>query len=153
MKKLLIGLSVLIIVGIVGYKLYDRYFYSGEFIFIKTYGSAIYHRVNCPLVKKATFNSIKIISKEEIARNEYRPCKTCNPPYDTKYILEIRKIKSEKKKIAEAKIAENHKKLMIKMKEEYISGYDRSVSHALELYREKYVSKNRLAGTIYKLSK
>ena len=96
-KRLLITLSI-ILISIIGYKLYDRYFYPGEFVYIKNQGGAIYHRVDCPLVKKASTNSIVIMSKEQLARGEFRACKTCNPPYDTNYVLEIRKIKAEEER-------------------------------------------------------
>ena len=105
MKKWLIIASGIIVFSIVGYKIYDRYYYSGEVVIIKYEGDKVYHRVDCPLVKKASGSSIIIMDKEKLARQEYRPCKTCHPTYDTKYILQIRKIKEQEDKEKEIKEA------------------------------------------------
>jgi len=83
--------------------------YKGELIAVNN-TSKIYHRDNCKLISNEQYQNLFIFDDlEETACRGYRPCKTCSPPTNIKFIKELYEL--QVKEFDELKLKfEKHKK-------------------------------------------
>lgn len=83
--------------------------YKGELIAVNN-TSKIYHRDNCKLISNEQYQNLFIFDDlEETACRGYRPCKTCSPPTNIKFIKELCEL--QVKEFDELKLKfEKHKK-------------------------------------------
>ncbi len=84
-RRIAVPLVFLLALLVIGPKVYDRYFPSGELVLVR--GTNVYHRASCVFVKKASPDRIALV--DDLARTaqmNYRPCKTCNPQNNAEYV-------------------------------------------------------------------
>jgi hypothetical protein len=76
--------------------------YTGELVYVKG-DNQVYHKGNCPFVKKAGQDDILLIGQnlKSTVRAHLRPCKTCKPLDNALYIpIVIEEIEEEISKLA-----------------------------------------------------
>lgn len=106
----------MLIAAILGYFLYNRFFYFGELIGIK--GTDTYHRSSCIFIKKSSIEKLIFFDSIDDTVPDRRPCKACHLPNNSKQVKAFNAEYEEEQRLK----AETEAKRIVLIKERFSNG-------------------------------